>query len=95
MKLHNSVSIDDENYDDIKQYLHKKDGFHHVIVLHATTTLSTDPFRCEVMFSKRMDNVLVNMQKDNYKLLDVKISPMGNPNILGAVSGFSIVIIYE
>lgn len=89
------ISIDEHAYDDIRPYIKDKDGYQHILVLHATTTLSVNPFQCETRFTMQMDDFLLRMQKDGYEVLNIRISPMGNPNILGAVSGFSIVINYK
>lgn len=95
MKEENCIYINEDCYDNIKPYLKKKDGYRHVVILQSYTNLTTGFFECEKMCTLQTDDFLVHMQKDGYEVIDVKISPIGNPSIIGAVSGYSIVIGYK
>lgn len=63
-------------YEESRKYLRKKNGFVHVICFYL---FSQDVLRghtqCEGRITDQTNQILLAMQKDEYEILDVKMSP--------------------
>lgn len=66
----------DEVYEESRKYLRKKNGLTHVICFYL---FSEDVFRnmtrCEGRITDQLNQILLAMQKDEYEILDVKMVP--------------------
>lgn len=89
------LSADEHKYEEIVPYLHEKDGYRHILLLTGFAKMTSKPFECEEKFTLQLDDFITHMQKNDYELLDVKVSPIGNSNVLGTASGYSVCIVYR
>ena len=66
----------DEVYEESRKYLRKKNGLTHAICFYL---FSEDVFRnmtrCEGRITDQLNQILLAMQKDEYEILDVKMVP--------------------
>ena len=59
-------------YEYIEPYLHESDGKIHSLLLDFSSQYKGN--RCDEEYSILTDNILLNMQKSGYEIVDVKIS---------------------
>ncbi|MEG0330208.1 MAG: hypothetical protein RR624_07235 [Longicatena sp.] len=90
-----NTSINETTYEDISRHFHEKDGFKHVIILNGFSNLANLYFECDLEFSLQLDKFLSHMQNDGYELVDIKVTPIANPNIVGFAAAYNTMIIYR
>lgn len=82
-------------YDKAKEYLHEKDGNTHVIMINSFSKWINQIFGCESKYTTQIDEIITNMQKDGYEILDVKFNSIQNQGITGQMEGFHTLITYK
>lgn len=60
-------------YENISQYLKPKDGLNHIVMLNTMSKLITNGLECENKYTIQINNIIEEMQRNNYEIVDVKI----------------------
>ena len=60
-------------YENVKQYLKPKDGLKHIVMLNTMSKTTTNGLECENKYTIQINNIIEEMQRNNYEILDVKI----------------------
>lgn len=80
---------------EIKPRLKEKDGFTHVIMVNSFSKLCNQNFGCEDKYTTQIDDVLTNMQKLGYEIVDIKLTVLPNQGLTGSMEGFNTLIMYK
>ena len=82
-------------YTNLKEYLSKKDGNVHVVMVNSFSKWLNQNFQCEDKYTTQIDTILSHMQKDGYEIIDVKFNSLVNQGIFGQMEGYHTLIMYK
>lgn len=97
MGMFNNVQKEtsDVIYDKTKKFLKPKDGKIHVVMINSFSKFINQIFGCEEKYTIQIDEIITNMQKDGYEIIDVKINSIQNQGLTGQMEGFHTLITYK
>lgn len=70
------------------------DGYKHVIMINSFSKFINQVFGCEDKYTTQIDEILVNMQKDGYEIIDVKFNSIEGQGAFKTMEGFHTLITY-
>lgn len=91
----NQAETADYIYSRTKQYLKRKDGNIHIVMINSFSKWCNQNFECEDKYTTQIDQILTNMQEDGYEIIDVKFNSIQNQGIYGQMEGFHTLITYK
>ena len=78
----------------VKPYLKEKDGFTHVVMLDIIDYPTGGLLECQKECTRQLDEVIVDMQKEGYEIIDIKINKRRKDSN-ESTEYFNTLIIYE
>lgn len=82
-------------YDKSKKFLKPKDGKKHVLMINSFSKAANQSFECESKYTTQIEEIISNMQKDGYEILDIKFNSIQNQGLTGQMEGFHTLIFYQ
>lgn len=79
----------------VKNYLSKKDGKVHVLMINSFSKWINQVFGVEEKYTIQIDTILSHMQYDGYEIIDVKFSTEQNQGLFHEMEGFYTMILYK
>jgi len=80
---------------DVLPFLKPKDGFTHVVMINSFSKWLNQNFGIEDKYTTQLDEILVDLQKDEYELVDVKLGVIQDQGITKSSEGFYTMILYK
>jgi hypothetical protein len=80
---------------EVKQYLVKKDGNVHVLMINSFSKWLNQLFGVENKYTSQIDTVLSNMQEMGYEIVRVEHSTTQNQGLFKNMEGFHTLITYK
>lgn len=80
---------------EVKPFLKQRDGYTHVIMINSFGKWLNQNFGCENKYTTQIDEILVDMQKDGYEIVDIKLTALQNQGLTGQMEGFNTLILYK
>lgn len=79
----------------IKPDLFEKDGNIHLLMLNSFSKFFNEEFGVETKYNEQIGTILNELQKDGYKIVDVKFDSLKNQGAFGEMEGFHTLIMYK
>ena len=82
-------------YERAKKHLKPKDGKVHIIMFNSFSKLANQVFGCDEKYTIELDEIITNLQNDDYEIVDIKLTAIANQGALGQREGFNTLIMYK
>lgn len=79
----------------VKPFLKEKDGYTHVVMINSFSKFCNKNFDCEDKYTTQIDEILTNMQKLGYEIVDIKLGVVKNQGLAGEMEGYNTLIMYK
>ncbi|MDT3392469.1 MAG: hypothetical protein LIR22_09110 [Bacillota bacterium] len=79
----------------VKPFLKERDGFTHVVMINSFSKWLNQNFGIEDKYTTQLDEIIVDLQKDGYELVDVKLGVIQDQGISKSSEGFYTMILYK
>lgn len=82
-------------YSAAKSKLSKKDGMIHVVLITSFARIADEAFAIDPKFTVELDTFLMEMQKDGYEILDVKMNTLPDQGLTGTRTKIHTLVTYR
>ena len=82
-------------YSAAKSKLSKKDGMIHVVLVTSFSRIADETFAVDPKFTVELDTFLMEMQKDGYEILDVKMNTIPDQGLTGTRMKIHTLVTYR
>lgn len=79
----------------VKPNLKQSDGLLHVVMINSFSKLANQLIGCEDKYTIQIDEILTDMQKDGYQIVDIKFNSLKNQGLTGNTEGYETLIMYK
>ena len=79
----------------VKPFLKPKDGYVHVFMINSFSKWINQNFGIEDKYTVQLDEIVVDLQKDGYELVDIKLGVIQDQGISKSSEGFYTLIMYK
>lgn len=80
---------------EIKDNLKPKDGKIHVIMITSSSGCGNQIFGYDDKYTMQLDELLMNMQNNDYEIVDIKFNVIQNQNLSSGIKEFNTLIMYK
>lgn len=79
----------------VKPFLKERDGLIHVVMINSFSKWINQNFGIEDKYTTQLDEIIVDLQKDGYDLLDIKLGVIQDQGLSKTAEGFYTMILYR
>lgn len=79
----------------VRPFLKEKDGFTHVFMINSFSKWINQNFGLEDKYTTQIDEIVVDLQKDGYELVDIKLGVIQDQGISKSSEGFYTLFMYK